>query len=119
MELNNSIADEQINRRSHQYSLSLILESRIIKKKDTFAIFIDFLKAYDRINITLLWYKLTKLCINGKMLNSLQSLYEQVTCSVRINGTHSEWFNGKTGLKQGCILSPQLFNMFANDLISI
>ena len=123
MELNNGIADEQNGFRAgrstgdHISSLSLILESRIKKKKDTFAIFIDFLKAYDRINRTLLWYKLTKLGINGKMLNSLKSLYEQVTCSVRINGTHSKWFNVKTGMKQGCILSPQLFNMFANDLV--
>ena len=51
------------------------------------------------------------------MRNSLKSLCEQVTCSVRINGTHSEWFNVKTGLKQGCIIFSQLFTMFANDLV--
>ena len=50
------------------------------------------------------------------MLNSLKSLYEHVQCTIRINGEYSEWFNVKTGLKQGCIQSPQLFNIFANDL---
>ena len=51
------------------------------------------------------------------MLKSLKSVYEHVKCTVRINGCHSEWFDVQTGLKQGCILSPLLFNSFVNDLI--
>ena len=51
------------------------------------------------------------------MLRSLQSLYKHVTCAVRINDVQSDIFDVKTGLKQGCILSPQLFKMFVNDLI--
>ena len=86
------------------------------RKKDTFATFIDFSKAYDRVNRSLLWHKLEVVGIQGKMLNSLKSLYEHVQCTIRINGEYSEWFNVKTWLKQGCILSPQLFNIFANDL---
>ena len=42
---------------------------------------------------------------------------EHVQCTIRINGCHSEWFDVQTGLKQGCILSPLLFNSFVNDLI--
>ena len=122
LELNNVIADEQNGFRAgrstgdHISSLSLIIESRIKRKKDTFATFIDFSKAYDRVNRSLLWHKLEALGVQGKMLNSLKSLYEHVQCTIRINGEYSEWFNVKTGLKQGCILSPQLFNIFANDL---
>ena len=51
-------------------SLSLILES-CIKLKDTFAVFIDFSKAYKRINRALLWYKLSILGINGKIQSNL------------------------------------------------
>ena len=79
-------------------SLSLIIESRIKRKKDTFATFIDFSKAYDRVNRSLLWHKLEALGVQGKMLNSLKSLYEHVQCTIRINGEYSEWFNVKTGL---------------------
>ena len=53
----------------------------------------------------------------GKILNSLKSLYDDVQCAVRINNTLSDWFSVSTGLKQGCILSPLLFNAFVNDLI--
>ena len=123
MESNGDIADEQNGYRAgrnasdHIGSLSLILDSCIKMKKDTFAVFIDFSKAYDRINRALLWHKLSILGINGKMLNSIKSLYEQVKCTIRINGTHTEWFCVNSGLKQGCILFPQSFNMFANDLV--
>ena len=55
--------------------------------------------------------------VNGKMLNSLKSLYEHVQCTVRVNGCYSDWFDVQAGLKQGCILSPLLFNAFVNDLI--
>ena len=123
MESNDGIVDEQNGFRAgrstndHIDSLSLILESRIKMKKDTFAVFINFSKPYDRINRALLWHKLSTLGIKGKMLNSIKSLYEHVKCAIRIYGTHTEWFCANSGLKQGCILSPQLFNMFANDLV--
>ena len=38
-------------------------------------------------------------------------------CSVRINGLKTEFVNANCGLKQGCILSTLLFNLYVNDLI--
>ena len=93
------------------------VKSRIKLKKDTFASFIDFSKAYDRIDRSLLWLKLSRIGIDGKMLRSLKSLYENVKCTVRVNCVHSEWFDVNTGLKQECVLSPLFFNAFVNDLI--
>ena len=90
--------------------------TRIKKKRDTFVVFIDFSKTYDRVDRTLLWFKLIMLGISGRMLEALKSLYNEVKCSVRINGQMSDWFDVKIGLKQGCILSPLLFNIFINDL---
>ena len=51
------------------------------------------------------------------MIRALKSLYRSVQCSVRVNGIDSEWFNVTTGLRQGCILSPLLFNLLSNDII--
>ena len=55
--------------------------------------------------------------VSNKMLKALKSLYENVKCTVRINGRQSDWFSVGTGLKQGCILSPLLFNKYINDLV--
>ena len=52
----------------------------------------------------------------GRVLQSLKALYTNVNCSVRINGYLTDWFPVLSGLKQGCLLSPLLFNLFANDL---
>ena len=76
----------------------------------------DFRKAYDAINRTLLWTKLANKGLNGKILQSLKALYTNVNCSVRINGYLTDWFPVLSGLKQGCLLSPLLSNLFANGL---
>ena len=121
--MNNGLCDEQGGFRSGRYtgdhisSLGYIIETHHKKKQDTYAAFIDFSKAYDRINRSLLWHKLSMLGVSNKMLTSLKSLYQNVQCTVRINGICSEWFQVETGLKQGCILSPLLFNGFVNDLV--
>ena len=122
-EVNGGLCDEQAGFRSgrctgdHLSSLTTIVETRIKKRQDTFAAFIDFSKAYDRINRTLLWHKLSLMGVSNKMLTALKSLYENVKCTVRINGRQSDWFSVGTGLKQGCILSPLLFNGYINDLV--
>ena len=93
-----------------------MLENRLKKKLGTYAAFIDFSKAYDRINREQLWHKLSKTGIYGRFLASLQSLYKNVKCTVRLNGQQTEWFDVNSRLKQGCILSLMLFNLFINDL---
>ena len=101
---------------NHISSLAYVVKTRIKKKRDTFAAFIDISKAYDRVDRTLLWGKLIKLGPSGIMLEALKTLYTEVKCAVRINGQISDWFDVKIGLKQGCIFTPLLFNIFINDL---
>ncbi len=119
----NVLFDEQNGFRSgrctvdHIGSLTHVVEHRIKKKQSTYAAFIDFSKAYDRIDRNLLWHKLSHIGVAGYMLQALKSLYQGVKCTVRVNGYLTEWFSVTCGLKQGCILSPLLFNLYANDLI--
>ena len=121
-EVNNVLCDEQNGFRpgrctiDHAGNLQMCLKILLRKKLSTFAVFIDFSKAYDRINRELLWHKLIKMGISGRFLASLQSLYKNVKCTVLVNGLQTDWFDVNCGLKQGCILSPMLFNLFINDL---
>ena len=93
-----------------------VTENRKCQRKSTFVGFVDFRKAYDNINRALLWSKLDSIGISGKMLTMIKSIYMNVKCSVRINGHMTEWFDVHSGLKQGYILSPLLFNLFVNNL---
>ena len=102
----------------HLASLTSIIETRKLRKKDTFTAFIDFTKAYDSIDRGILFTKVLNFGISGLMYKALLALYDGVRCSVRINGKLTEWFNVNCGLKQGCSLSSILFNLYINDLIA-
>ena len=97
-------------------TLTSIIQTRKAARKSTFIAFVDFSKAYDKIDRKLLWQKLETLGIPVKFLQTLKALYNEVECCVRVNGRTSRWFQVNTGLKQGCLLSPILFNLYTGDL---
>ena len=124
-ETNNILTDTQNGFRQkrstidHLSSLTSIIENRKKLKKSTFVGFVDFKKAYDSIDRSLLWSKLTMMGVKGKLLDSLRSIYEQVKYCVKVNGYKTDWFDVSVGLKQGCLLSPMLFNLFIDDLAKV
>ena len=121
---NNLLSDEQNGLRQSRSTidqlstLTSIIEVRKKLRKSTFCAFIDFKKAYDTINRDILWSKLSNCGISNNFCSTIKSLYNNVLCSVRVNGHLTDWFNVNSGLKQGCPLSPLLFNLYINDLVS-
>ena len=97
----------------HITSLTSIIETRKLKRKSTFAIFVDFKNAYDAIDRSKLFIELKHIGIAGRMYKALVSLYEDVKCCVRVNSFYTVWFSVSCGLKQGCCLSPILFNFIS------
>jgi len=93
-----------------------VKETRLRFKQSTFAAFIDFSKAYDLINRVKLWERLKTSSVSGNLMKAIKSLYASVSSSVRVNSHQTDWFEVNCGLRQGCILSPVLFNLYINDL---
>ena len=112
--VNDLLVDEQNGFRrgrscvDHISSLTSIIETRKLMQKCTYAAFIDFLKAYDRINRNMLFSKLSALGLKGNFYESMKAIYSNVRCSVKVNGVFSDSFDVSSGLKQGCLLSPML-----------
>ena len=73
-------------------------------------------KKNDYINRNKLWQRLQEINVSTKMLTAFKSLYVNVSACVKINNLTTEWFSVNSGLKQGCSLSPLLFNLYINDL---
>ena len=81
-----------------------------------YACFVDFRKAFDSVWHDGLLYKLLKINIRGNFYNVIKSLYSNSTSSVRIGNSQTRSFQYARGVRQGCILSPLLFNLYVNDL---
>ena len=71
--------------------------------------FIDFEKAFDSVHHTTLWNILRSYGFPDKIVNILTSFYSNNQCCVRHMGQQSEWFQVKSGVRQGCVISPLLF----------
>ena len=98
------------------HSLTSIIECRKKIQKPTFACFVDFSKAYDNVKHGLLWKKLQDMKFPDEMLWMLKCIYRENTNCVRVNESFTKAFRISTGLWQGCVLTPILFNLFVNDL---
>ena len=81
--------------------------------------FVDFKKAYDLVWQKGLFAKLEALNINGSFLDLLNIFYKNASYSVKIGNKMTKLFNCDRRVRQGCSLSPILFNLFLNDLLNI
>ena len=50
--------------------------------------------------------------VEGKLLKAVQSFYVESRACVRVGNDMSEWFLVNVGLRQGCVMSPWLFNVY-------
>ncbi|XP_053395382.1 uncharacterized protein LOC123523921 isoform X1 [Mercenaria mercenaria] len=85
--------------------------------KRMYAVFVDFTKAFDFLVRDVIWYKLIKIGIRGKMLDIVKSIYCNVRSRVKYNNNISnEDFSCLLGVRQGESLSPFLFSIYLNDI---
>ena len=100
----------------HIYVLTSIIRNRKAQKLPTFSVFVDMKKAFDWVDRDLLFYKLLQNNINGRLYESIKSLYCNSLSCINVNGNFTPWFTTTYGVRQGDVLSPTLFSMFINDL---
>ena len=94
-----------------------IVEKTIEKNKKTYMAFVDLEKAYDNVSGEKLWVVLDKYGIKGKLLRAIQTLYVGSKACVKFGGLTSEKFEVCRGVRQGCMLSPWLFNLFMDNVM--
>ena len=87
------------------------------ENRKIFSCFVDFSKAFDTIPRDLLFEKLLKYGINGKFFNNIKTMYTNDNCCIKVGNKLTESFLANQGVKQGCILSPLLFNIFIADIV--
>ena len=82
--------------------------------------FIDLAKAYDSVDRVLLWEVLARFGVPPRMIKVIRMFHDGMRASVQLDdGDLSAWFNVCQGLRQGCVLSPLLFNVFFAAVIIV
>ena len=94
-----------------------IMEKAREFQKSIYLCFIDYAKAFDCVDHNKLWKILKEMGIPDHLTCLLRNLYAGQEATVRtVHGT-TDWFQIGKGVQQGCILSPCLFNLYAEYII--
>ena len=105
----------------HLYVLRTVID-KYVKNHNTvtngklYLSFVDLKKAFDNVWREGLFYKLLTMGIGGSFYNIVSNMYEKSKSCIKLKNGVSPQFITNIGVKQGCTLSPTLFNSFLNDL---
>ncbi|KAI8494385.1 hypothetical protein Bbelb_276110 [Branchiostoma belcheri] len=96
----------------HISALRLVIEKAREYRKDRhlYIAFVDLRAAFDTI--------LTTIGVSPKIIALFQLLYSDAESCVRVNDKNSEWFQINSGVRQGCVAAPDLFNCVVDYLMS-
>ena len=97
-------------------NLRLICERHLEAQKDVYICFLDYEKAFDRVRHEPLMQCLSEIGVDGKYINIIRNLYWDQTASVRIMNELSEEIRVQRGVRQGCVASPTLFNLYTDKI---
>ena len=107
------IAEEQAGFRAGStteliFNLRIICEKYLQHQQHLYHVFIDFKKAFDKV-----WHAtMKKYNISTNLIQVIKNFYNKATSAVFFNGSIGDWFRTTVGVRQGCLLSPSLFNIF-------
>ena len=108
---------EDTGTRNAIFILRNLCERSIEVNKDLYLCFIDYTKAFDKVRHETLLDMLQELEIDGKDIRVIRNLYWNQEAAVRHDGEYSEFCKIKRGVRQGCVLSPDLFNLYSENII--
>ena len=82
-------------------------------QKNILFCFVDYAKAFDCVDHNKLWKILKEMGIPDHLTGLLRNLYADQETTVRSGHGTTDWFQIGKGVRQGCVLSPSLFNLYA------
>ena len=89
------------------------------KEKNHMIISIDAEKAFIKIQHPFMIKTLQKMGIDGTYLNIVKAIYDKPTAKIILNGEKLKAFPLRSGIRQGCPLSPRLFNIVLKALATV
>ena len=100
------------------FNLHILCEKYPQHQQDLYHVFIDFKKAFDRVWHAALWTTMKKYSISTNLIQVIKNLSNKATSAVIFNSSIGDWFRTTVGVQQGCLLSPTLFNIFLDRIVT-
>ena len=100
------------------FNLRILCERYLQHQQGLFHVFVDFKKAFDRVWHAALWSTMKLYNINANLIKVIESLYSKATSAVYYNDSVGESCRTTVGVRQGCLLSPTLFNIFLERIMT-
>ena len=102
--------------RNSIFLLRMLCERSIEMQQKLFLCFIDYTKAFDKVQQSLIKI-LDSINIDSKDLRPLTSQYWEQKAAVRVADSVSDFVPIKRGVRQGCVLSPDLFSIYSEMIV--
>ena len=93
------------------------LKKQESSRKTSYFCFLDYAKAFGCVDHNELWKILKEMVIPDHLTCLLRNLYTGQEATVRTGHGTTHWFQIGKGVRQGCILSPCLFNLYAEYIM--
>ena len=100
------------------FNLRVLGEIYLEQQRELYHVFIDFKKAFDGVWHEALWTTMKSYNVSSNLIEVIRQLCEKATSTVYYNGVIGNWFRTTVGARQGCLLSPSLFNIFLDRIMS-
>ena len=94
-----------------------IIEKAREFQKNIYFSFIDYAKTFNCVDHNKLWKILKEMGIPDHLTCPLRNLYAGQEATVRTGHGTTDWFQIEKGVRQGCMLLPCLFNLYAEHII--
>ena len=98
-------------------NLRILCEKYIKHQQHLYHVFIDFKKVFDRVWHAALWATMKKYN-STNLIQVIRNVYDKATSTVLFNSSIGGWFRTTVGVAQGCLLSPTLFNIFLERIMT-
>ena len=86
-------------------------------RKNIYRCFIDYAKAFDCVDHNKLWKIVKEMGLPDHLIYLLRNLYAGQEATVRTGHGTTDWFQTGEGVRQGCVLSSCLFNLYAEYIM--
>ena len=98
-------------------SISWIIKKARELQENIYFCFMDYAKTFDCVDHNKLWKILNEIGVPDHLPYLLRNLYAGQETTVRTRHRITDWFQIGKGVRQGCILSPCLFNLYAEYIM--